>query len=323
MPSVAQSNCFLRLSLLSPCSTVSLAAPTLAAHLGIGPEDAVQRLTNAPSVLANRLEETRAKRLANLLLAIGVEVRLEPSHQKTCATGQRAAVFDLSIQPIESDNLTSLAEALAESLPANLLATYARNITKIHQALAGPNGLVLVNISSEQIKQTRQALRRIEGLRLATSNPISALHDIFADPREPGQVPKTVCVALQHLGLAPCPLTGALATRVDTRTRDLLFKRFEKVGLIAMNRDFQRFDLFLTGVRNLSPRELADFLIARSDLPRKSLERMSRPLKIETGLTRANALAFQSDYAALGLETCARLRVFHPVQPSSSGWVAP
>lgn len=323
MSSLAQSNCYLRVSLVSPCTTVSLAAPTLAAHLGIPAQEAVQRLTNAPGILANRLERTRAKRLATLLLALGVAVRLDPTHQRATVTMPRAALFDLSIQPVEAKDLEGMAERLARALPSKSLAPHLRDIPALHAALAGPNGLVLGSITSEQIKQIRQALRRTDGLRLATSNPASALHDILADPRTKERVPETVIVALRRLGFTPCALTGALATRVDTRTRDLILKRFAGSGLVAMNRDFQRFDLFLTGVQNLSPRELADFLIARSDLPRQSLERMSRPLRIETGLTRASALAFQADYAALGLETCARLRVFHPIQPVPAGRVAP
>ena len=313
MPSLAQSDRFLRLSLISPCSCVSLAAPTLALHLGLTRSEAAARLSISSGTLSDRLEADRAKRLANLLASLGVAVHLDASKSGAPPHGPQNLLFDLSIQPVEACDVEQLAETLPRALPPSLWGDVAPNARHLQHELSGPGGLVFEDQTSNQINQTRRRLRKIKGLRLSASSKATAVYDIFYSPQSVAPISPDILVALRCLGLAPCGLTGAIAARVDVKTRDHIVKRFGSRGLFAFNQDFQRFDLFLMGVQNLSPRELADFLVIRSDLPRAVLERMPCPLKIEAGLTRANALAFQSDYAALGLETCARLRVYHPL----------
>lgn len=323
MSSLAQSNRYIRLSLIGPCATAKLAAPTLARHLGISVDDATVRLCQAPATLADRMEANRARRLAALLLSLGVAVRMTPSpahaKAKPCPDAKPLdAVYEVSVQPIEAEEIERLSHAISQALPPMVLSGGDRRPEALEIALSGPGGLVLTGLEPEQIKKLRHAFRKIDGLRIAGSSAVGAMYDILRDPRIEGPDPDTLAASLRRLGLVPCKLTGAVAARLDAKTRDHVLRRFGGLGLIALNHDFQRFDLFLTGAHNLSPRELADFLVVRSDLPRRILERMPRALRIESGLTRANALAFQSDYAALGLETCARLRVYHPKRPESA-----
>lgn len=319
MSSLAQSDRFLRLSLVSPCSCISLAAPTLSLHLGITRNEAIARLSIASGTLSDRLEVVRAKRLASLLALLGVAVRLDTSRPEEPLRGPLNLLFDLSIQPVETCSIAQLAEAILRVLPSGLWGGAAPNSLLLQHSLSGPSGLILEDKTSAQINQMRRRLGKIKGLRLSASNKATAIYDIFQDPRFPGSFSPDMASALRCLGLAPCSLTGAVAARVDVNTRDHVLKRFSSRGLFSFNHDFQKFDLFLIGVQNLSPRELADFLVIRSDLPRALLEQLPRPLKIESGLTRASALAFQSDYAALGLETRARLRIYHPIAQKSLG----
>lgn len=311
MPTDTRSQDLLRILMVAPCPSMMLAAPTLAQHLQIPTQEAEERLSSVPSVLCERIAVPEAKRLANLLAAMGVQVRLEAaSLPETPAT----AMVDVSLQPIEGDRLTELAQSVADWLPPVGVTSCDRSAKAIEAELAGPGGLILSSVSLADADLLRRVMRRIAGLRIAVSDPREALYDLLPDHRAPFSVPPAVTEVLRRMGLSPCKLTGAVASKLDRSTRDLLMARFSKAPLVAMNRDFQRFDLFLTGVQNVSPRELADFLVARSDLPRAMLERMPHPLRIECGLTRENALAFQSDYAALGFETCARLRVYYPVR---------
>jgi hypothetical protein len=313
MTSLAPSNAYLRLRLLGPCATVALAAPTLASYLGITLAEATVRLSRPPTTLSHRVETHQARRLATLLVALGVPVHLEPVEQGAMPSAPPGG-FELSLQPFEAKDIVGLANTISQALPPLALGHEARKPLSLKKALAGPGGLVLTGLSAEDVHRLRRAFRKIDRLRLATSGTHGALYDILPDPRLPGPRPDNLAPSLRKLGLVPCVLTGAIASRLDAPTRDHVLRRFADMGLIALNHDFQRFDLFLTGIQNLSPRDLADFLLVRSDLPRKVLERMPRALRIESGLTRANASAFQADYAALGLETCARLRLYHPLQ---------
>jgi hypothetical protein len=318
---------FFRLSLIADCEMVELIPPTLARHLGISREEAARRLLQIPSVLADHIPADLAHRLAALLSTFGAQVRLEAVGNGRTPKPSSAARVDLSIQPLEAARLTNAAKALSLLLPTTFLPQQDRCPKQIEAALAGPGGLILKGLTPVDLTRTRCQLRRVEGLLAAKSNPFTALYDLLPDARKmlgfKLDLPVAFLADLKRLGLGPCKLTGAVAARLGDRTRRMLLARYPNLGLLALNQDFQRFDLFLTGARNVSPRELADFLISRSDLPRDTVERMPRHLKIETGLTRANALAFQSDYAALGLETCARLRVYHPLPVPSKDSVGP
>ncbi len=320
MSAAARTDDFLRILIVAPCPSMLIAAPTLAQHLQIPTQEAERRLSTVPSALCDGLPLVDAKRLANLLGAMGVQVRLEAA---SLPETPETAMVDISLQPVEGDRLGELAQAIATWLPPVGVTSCDRSPAGIETELAGPGGLILSSVSVADAELLRGVMRRIAGLRIAISDPREALYDLLADHRAPFAVPPAVTETLRRMGLSPCRLTGAVASKLDRATRDLILARFHRAPLVAMNRDFQRFDLFLTGVRNVSPRELADFLVARSDIPRAMLERMPRPLRIECGLTRDNALAFQSDYAALGFETCARLRVYHPVRRPAEARVGP
>lgn len=310
MTAQATSEDKVRVIIVAPCPVISLAAASVAQHLGISIHEAERRLSTVPSALCEEIPVPQAKRLANLLATIGVQVQMERSD----LPGRPVTPLrDVSLQPIESAALSALARALAQWLPPIGSRPVERCARTIELALAGPGGLVLEQLPQRDVDLLRRVLRRVANLRIAVSDPLRAHYDLLPDFRAPFAVPTALTEALHQLGLAPCRLTGAVAAKLDATMRDLIMARFPKVPLIAMNRDFQRFDLFLTSVRDVSHRELADFLVTRSDLPRSLLEGMVQPIRIECGLTRENALAFQSDYAALGLETCARLRVYHPV----------
>ena len=51
MPISTNDTGFYRLSLAGPCAAAELALPTLQKHLGLGPDEAMWRLTHRPSVL--------------------------------------------------------------------------------------------------------------------------------------------------------------------------------------------------------------------------------------------------------------------------------
>ncbi|MFV0491496.1 MAG: hypothetical protein ACK5M4_06740 [Pseudorhodobacter sp.] len=309
MTTQATSGDKVRVVIVAPCPVLPLAAASVAQHLNITVKEAERRLCSIPSAICDKITTPKARRLANLLAAIGAQVRIEKSDLPQYPA---CTLRDVSLQAIEGNRLSELARALTEWLPPIGCRPIERCPATIEAALAGPGGLILERVSQGDVDLLRRVLRRVANLRIAVSDPLRARYDLLPDFRVPFSLPAQLTDMLHQLGIARCKLTGAIAAKLDAPMRDLVLARFPDVPLIVMNRDFQRFDLFLTSTRDVSPRELADFLVTRSDLPHSLLEHLPQPLRIESGLTRENALAFQSDYAALGLETCAKLHLHHP-----------
>lgn len=264
-----------------------MAAATLQQHLHLSESAALALLCSAPSVLAEGLDGATARRLANLLRSFGLRVRIDGDSGKS-------ALVDLSIQlclPLRVQR--TVRQIMAETgLPAQGIAA----------ALGRPGGLVLSGLHPDEAGRLQRGLGRLNSLKLIESDPASAVYDVFLPD---GTVDGALAERLRMMGAEADPITGAVATGLDLALCRHLVQRFPDAGLLALDRAFQRFDLYLTRVTGWVTRDLADFLVARTGLPRSRFEVLSQgePLRIELGLTHAAARQFRADYATIGLHT--------------------
>jgi len=282
-----------RLVLIAPVSTPHLAADLLAQHLGITAQQALRRLACVSGPLAEGLGQDAAQRLARLLAALGLRVRLEAGAD----------------QPVEAERLDVAVQATgAEALPGvahQVAAVLQRNVAAVRHDLTQPGGVILRRQSMDEIAQLRRGLRRAKGVQIATSCPDQAVHDLFARPA--ARLTGALMRHLTTIGLTPCLFNGALASGLDRRTLDHVTARFGD-QVFGLEQAFQRLDLYLSGASHISPLDLADFLATRSaTCTRPDPLAPLRPLRIETGLSHAAARQFQTDYEMFGLHTFARL----------------
>lgn len=292
-----------RLSILAPGARAALAADVVAAHLGLTQAEAAARILRGPGVLADQMDGAAARRLGVMLQLLGLRVRVddcaaEPGH---------VTRFDMALQVLPCGLRPAVLAALAETL--------GHSPDKARQALAAPAGLVQAGLDWDRICLWRRAMPRLAGLRMVISDPETARHDLFPveppiDPAEPARLGQSVA----RLGLSCCAITGAVACDLDRALCDHLLRRHPGAGVVAINRDFQRYDLMLTGCDGMPLAEMADFLSARTALPRAALVRSgpAAPLTIEQGLTRGQALSFHAEYAAIGMQTRLRLAGMPP-----------
>ena len=281
-----------RIHVIAASPAASLAILPIAGILGIEPQQAADRLASLPTVLADDVPGPQAQRVSALLMAFGFLVRLDPTLSCDAAI---VPCDDMAVQAVPGGNVAALAGALADRLGGTA--------ASIAAALLTPEGLVMRAMTARQVLDLRRALRSEKALRLLTSNPASAIFDAFARPASRGPVPD-----LARLGLARCAFSGAVAARMNAATAGHLARRTGG-RLAILNRDFQRFDLILTGARGLAEKELADFLAVRpSGLARGQMGGVRTLLQvIETDLPRRVAEQFTADYASIGVDVSARL----------------
>lgn len=280
----------LRLVLVTTAPSAPLAAATLQQHLGLSKSVALQRLSDAPSVLADGLDMQTARRLATLLRSFGLRVRVD-GEGEGAESGRKV---DLSIQ---------LAVPMRVQRAVRMVATETGcAVDTVAQAFAQPGGLILHGIYEAEAMRLQQVLGKLSSISLTVSDPASAVYDVFLSD---GAADDALATRLRMMGAEPDPITGAVATGLDRALCRHLTQHFPAAGLLVMDRAFQRFDLYLNRVTGWVTGDLTDFLVARTGLPRSRFEVICDgvPLRIEVGLTHLAARQFRADYATIGLHT--------------------
>ncbi len=270
-----------------PADLIRLAAPVVADHLQITVSEAMEQLLLGRVTLASR---SAAARLLPLLRALGLSPELQVEHRVT-----------LAVQAVDRDCALHLAPSLAAVLN--------RDAGPVLAALQTIGGVILTDVSADWATDLRLRLRRLKGLRLTLAHGLS---DLFAiAPLHPA-TRRGLRRHLAMMAAVPCRFSGALAAGLTDLQSAQLIARFDDSGLCVLNRAFQRFDLFLTGTHGLAAQDVAEFLATRTDLADAMVETATplTPLQLERGLSRAATRQFRADYAAIGLETCARLARF-------------
>ncbi len=270
--------------------TAHLAAPVLAQHLGISRQAALRLIGSAPCVIASGLNPQPAQRLLSVLSALGLRVRLV-QHDGTTSR------VDLSVQLSVWSDAAKLSDRLAGLLdqnPAELAITLSR-----------PGGLILPDMHADEATTLCNRLRRTRGLVILRSDPETAIYDVFATRPLSDDEQQRLQTCLRLIGSTADPITGALAAGLGRSLRDHVLSRLPDLGLLALDRVFQRYDLMLTDVTGWVTKDLADFLVGRTAQPRSRFEVISpdAPLALDRGLGQNVARQFRGDYAAIGLDT--------------------
>ncbi|PZQ97627.1 MAG: hypothetical protein DI533_10635 [Cereibacter sphaeroides] len=280
-----------RIHLLAASPAASLAILSIASVLGIGSQQAADRLASLPSVLADDVPGPEARRLSALLTALGLLVRLDPTFS-TVASVAADPLLEMSIRVDDRDDRPAAV--------AHLVQILGRAESDVDIALNSPEGLVLQALNAQSAVDLRQEFRRDRSLRLTVADPAISVYDAF--PRPGAALPAG---ELLRLGLGKCRFSGAVATAMNHATARHLKRRVSD-RLIILNREFQRYDLFVSTVPSRANKELADFLDSRPGANRAASPDALR--RIETDLTHRVAVQFVADYAAIGLDVQPRLR---------------
>ncbi|MEY4871298.1 MAG: hypothetical protein RLZZ563_628 [Pseudomonadota bacterium] len=278
------------LCLSAPSPAAVLAAPVLAKHLGISRQAALRRLGSAPCVLATCLDPQPAQRLLALMSALGLRVRLVQSNSA-------ARRVDVSVQLSVWSDAKRLSKRIADVMD--------RDPHDIAIALAQPGGLILQDLDGDDANSLCAQLRRTRGLVILRSDPETAVYDVFANRPLSDAEGHRLRSCLRLIGSTPDPVTGAVAAGLGRSLRDHVLSRLPDLGLFALDRCFQRYDLMLSDVSGWLTKDLADFLAGRTAKPRSRFEVISpeTPLPLDLGLTQQVARQFRGDYAAIGLNT--------------------
>lgn len=276
-----------RVTLVSASPRSGVAADLIAGHLGLDRLAVIRQFVRQPAVLAESVPAAAALDLVALLATLGVTLRLDPP-----GSPEIPVMVEVAVQALREPTAQTVAR-LASHLRLSPAA--------VCEGLADPRGLI-VALGTREAEALRRALRRDSGLRVAVSSAATARFDLFLKPGR--SLTPELATLLQRLGLPPCLFSGAVGAGLDPRMAGLVMARHGDL-VDALNRDFQRFDLFLAPGHRLGGADLADFVATRTRVRRERLlaPEGAQDVRLEAGLSRTAARRFSADYAAIGVET--------------------
>ena len=259
-----------------PSVSRELARSCIATHLNLSLA-AAQGVLDGGQLLLTEAEE---KPLVTLLRSLGAQI-----------APAGAPLFAMNFRV--SRRVARTAADLAQLLQ--------RDRADVLAELAQPWGFILQNLSQAETERLKQAFARRQGVRMLTSHQRTAVVDVFArHPMDPA-ASRRLAVLMAQKGLS-AGFGGALVTGLRPETAANMAKTFDSAGLLPLDRVFQRFDLYLTAVGRNTDKEVMAFLALRGDLPCRVAQSVTAmdPMRLETNLSRGDAMAFCADYAALG-----------------------
>ena len=167
----------------------------------------------------------------------------------------------------------------------------------------GPGGLQISDVSQGLAQTTALALEYTSGVELILSAHSDALYDVFAMSDHKPFALKPMIKHLSDMGCHAADPWPALAVGLNRKMLVNFETHFPDHGLVCVNQAFQRYDLVLTGLGDISIRDFTDFLCMRGHSPFVAFDglKQGRGFSIEFALSRKAAEQFMADYTLMGL----------------------
>jgi hypothetical protein len=275
--------------LLSPGPLCGTATSQLARHFNLPHAMAAAVLCKGSGPVATQMPHGCAKAAIGMMATLGVRLAMVP-------VGEEAApdLFDLCL------HLTDLrAAACAEQTLRDLGVWESPDRPDFY----GPVGLQITDLCQGLTEATILALGRIAGVEVISCAQSEALYDLFLAPDQTSCALKPQIKHLADMGCHAADPWPALAVGLDRPMLAHFETRFPDHGLICVNQAFQRYDVVLTGLGDVSIRDFVDFLTVRGHTPSVAFNDLmyTQGLTIESSLSRKAAEQFVADYTMIGL----------------------
>ena len=276
--------------LLSSGPLSALASRQMARQFDLPLASAEALLSQGSGTVATQYPQNSAKAAIRLLATLGVRVATVPVGGKALPE-----LFDLCL------HLTDLrAAGFVEQNLRDLGLWGAPD----RPDFSGPGGLQICNVSEDLARRALLTLSAAAGVDVISCPQNDALYDLFVTS---SQKRSDLRPQLRHLAEMGCHAAHpwpAIAVDLDRQMLAHFETRFANHGLVCVNQAFQRYDLVLTGIGDVSIRDFVDFLTVRGHTPSVAFDAVmnDKGLKIEYALSRKAAERFVADYTMIGLQ---------------------
>lgn len=214
------------------------ASAAIAKGLGLPVATVVARLYSAPAILIDKIDESIATQMVNLLISIGYSAEVQNTNAPTPVT---AILYDVAIYLEDARKFQHAVKKLSGFVGISE--------ADASQMILSPPGIVLGSVS----KVTIQALSDQMGsdISILSSPADTALYSFFLNQETSTIVYKRIVDDIKKAGYAIENTTDLVAANIDHRTAKELWQRYQSTGTLkVINQDFIRFDLILQKAKN-------------------------------------------------------------------------
>jgi hypothetical protein len=284
-----------QVSLLATSGHASLAAGLLVDRFGLSRQQAERLLDLGYGIVSPRMAYHEAADAIPLLTAMGLRLQIMPAGSDA-PQGNRA----VSVHLREPKHAQKVLDLLQDGFGLH-------EVRCNH--FGGPEGLVICDLSPQRALEMSRALRRMPGVSHAVADMQAAVYDLFAAEDLDEATYDAIRQELRLLGCGTGRFGDAIGLGLEPLARDRILGQFSDLGLFAVNRTFQRYELLVIGKGALSHQDFSDFMAtrpaAKSIAPRNLIRAL--PLPLESWLTRTAATQFLTDYRSIGIHADVRL----------------
>jgi hypothetical protein len=275
--------------LLSAGPISAMASAQLARHFDIPLALAETVLSKGNGPVATQMPSDCAKAAMGIMATLGVRLAAVP-------VGQDAA-------PERSDLCLHLTDLRAAAAVEQKLRDLGVWVSADRPDFYGPGGLQITDVCQGLAQATVLALGRTSGVDVISCAQSDALYDLFVVSDHTQISLKPMIKHLSDMGCHAADPWPALAVGLDRQMLAHFEARFPDHGLVCVNQAFQRYDLILTGLGDVSIKDFVDFLAVRGHTPSVAFDGVMQDqgMTIEFALSRKAAEQFGADYAMIGL----------------------
>ena len=246
-------------------------------------------------VLSPRFGKAQARAAVPLLSALGLRLAIQPVDALP-----PDGVCDVSIR----------LRYLRNALKVTLTLERVLGVSGVNAAtFDGPQGHIVGSLSPARAERLCVALRPMAGVYCAISEQQTALYDLFTERKLSVTDHAEIKRMLRLMGCGLGGFGDAVGLGLERPVLARLLRAFPGIGLIGIDRAFQRYELLVVGKGALSAREFADFMLSRPATqairPRDLMQAL--PLRLDSWLTRPAAKQFLADCGSIGIRAETRL----------------
>lgn len=218
-------------------TSIGTAAPTasvaIASGLGLPISTVVSRLYSAPAILIDGIDKSIAKGMVKLLSSIGYEAEAQDS---TLPAPLPSPLYDVAIYINDARQFQHAIEIVS-----NFTGMSEDDTSRM---IMSPPGVVLGAVSEAIVEALKKRFN--DGVSILASRPASACYHLFLTQDKGATIHSRILKDIEKAGLSLLNSTGLVATHVNHKDAQNLWRRYQASGLIRIvNEEFLRFDLVL------------------------------------------------------------------------------
>jgi len=278
------------------------ASAVIAKGLGLPVSTVVSRLYSAPTTLIDKVDESIATQMINLLVSIGFTAEIQSLDEPA---PEPATLYDVAIYIEDARRFQHAVKTLSEFTGINE--------TDASHMILSPPGVVIGSVSKVTVQTLSDQMG--EKISVLSSPANTALYSLFLNKEPTKAVELRILEDIKKAGYAIGNSNGAIAADLDHITAKNLWQRYQSTGVLQIiNQDFIRYDLILQKPKIDLPLNSVQIQVLKdlAEVPAEIAEEVisSAPITLLESIPKTQVEHYIKTFAEKGINVIASMITF-------------